>query len=80
MIATVPSRALTAAKATERWRGPESNRRHHGFQPCALPTELPRQGGGSLAAATRRSREEELEKGTSGPVIPRRERPCGAAA
>ena len=24
------------------WRGPESNRRHHGFQPCALPTELPR--------------------------------------
>ena len=27
-----------------RWRGPESNRRHHGFQPCALPTELPRRG------------------------------------
>ena len=26
------------------WRGPESNRRHHGFQPCALPTELPRRG------------------------------------
>src|SRR5919108_6613741 len=26
----------------EKWRGPESNRRHHGFQPCALPTELPR--------------------------------------
>ena len=25
-----------------KWRGPESNRRHHGFQPCALPTELPR--------------------------------------
>jgi hypothetical protein len=27
------------------WRGPESNRRHHGFQPCALPTELPRLDG-----------------------------------
>src|ERR671937_515818 len=24
------------------WRGPESNRRHHDFQSCALPTELPR--------------------------------------
>src|SRR5438105_367514 len=32
------------------WRGPESNRRHHGFQPCALPTELPRQAARSLAA------------------------------
>src|SRR3954451_2520717 len=28
----------------KKWRGPESNRRHHGFQPCALPTELPRRG------------------------------------
>src|SRR5436190_8328224 len=27
------------------WRGPDLNRRHHGFQPCALPTELPRKGG-----------------------------------
>ena len=27
------------------WRGPESNRRHHDFQSCALPTELPRPGG-----------------------------------
>src|SRR5688572_19697741 len=24
------------------WRGPESNRGHHDFQSCALPTELPR--------------------------------------
>ena len=32
--------ALTGRDA--KWRGPESNRRHHGFQPCALPTELPR--------------------------------------
>ncbi len=31
------------------WRGPESNRRHHGFQPCALPAELPRRGRASLA-------------------------------
>ena len=34
--------AAAQAAASERWRGPESNRRHHGFQPCALPTELPR--------------------------------------
>src|SRR5262249_33672999 len=27
----------------DKWRGPDLNRRHHGFQPCALPTELPRQ-------------------------------------
>ena len=26
------------------WRGPESNWRHHDFQSCALPTELPRRG------------------------------------
>ena len=24
------------------WRGPDLNRPYHGFQPCALPTELPR--------------------------------------
>src|SRR5438093_5985998 len=34
---------------SEKWRGPESNRRHHGFQPCALPTELPRPERASLA-------------------------------
>jgi hypothetical protein len=27
---------------TGEWRGPESNWRHHDFQSCALPTELPR--------------------------------------
>jgi hypothetical protein len=26
------------------WRGWESNPRHHDFQSCALPTELPRRG------------------------------------
>ncbi len=30
----------------EGWRGPESNRRHHDFQSCALPTELPRRARG----------------------------------
>src|SRR5215212_11604522 len=29
-----------------RWRGPESNWRHHDFQSCALPTELPRRNSG----------------------------------
>ncbi len=38
-------RAPTEVQPASRWRGPESNRRHHGFQPCALPTELPRRGG-----------------------------------
>src|SRR5436305_2334091 len=38
---------LQAAK----WRGPESNRRHHGFQPCALPTELPRRAVGKSSDA-----------------------------
>src|SRR4029450_5611710 len=37
-------------RSANRWRGPESNRRHHGFQPCALPTELPRLESSSLAA------------------------------
>ncbi len=31
-----------ADRATSEWREPDLNRRHHGFQPCALPTELPR--------------------------------------
>ena len=30
-------------RSRREWRGPESNRRHHDFQSCALPTELPRQ-------------------------------------
>src|SRR3978361_1953781 len=34
---------------TFRWRGWESNPRHHDFQSCALPTELPRRGGTILA-------------------------------
>jgi hypothetical protein len=32
----------------EKWPGPESNRRHLGFQPSALPTELPGRGMSSL--------------------------------
>jgi hypothetical protein len=28
-----------------RWRDPDSNRGHHDFQSCALPTELSRRGG-----------------------------------
>src|SRR4029077_2707861 len=28
--------------ATGEWRGPDSKRRHPGFQPSALPAELPR--------------------------------------
>ena len=36
-------------RAPAKWRGPELNRRHHDFQSCALPTELPRRGANILA-------------------------------
>ena len=39
-----PSAAERVHAVQEEWRGPDLNRRHHGFQPCALPTELPRPG------------------------------------
>jgi hypothetical protein len=35
-------RRAGAGNGLLRWRGPDLNRRHHGFQPCALPAELPR--------------------------------------
>src|SRR5205807_9103055 len=35
----------------EEWRDPDSNRGHHDFQSCALPTELSRPGGAMLAAS-----------------------------
>jgi MFS family permease len=44
-VATVLAVFAAALAAWQVWRGPESNRRHHGFQPCALPTELPRPDG-----------------------------------
>ena len=34
--------AQRAGLLTGKWRGPDSNRRHPGFQPSALPAELPR--------------------------------------
>src|SRR4051812_4387674 len=34
---------------SRRWRDPDSNRGHHDFQSCALPTELSRRGRVSLA-------------------------------
>ena len=37
-----PAFAALATAAAGGWRGPESNWRHHDFQSCALPTELPR--------------------------------------
>src|SRR4029453_639050 len=45
-----------------RWRGPESNRRHHGFQPCALPTELPRR-----ARQCSRARKKDVRAGATAP-------------
>ena len=35
-------------KLQEAWREPDLNRRHHGFQPCALPAELPRLERGTV--------------------------------
>src|SRR3954447_5781059 len=37
------------------WRGPESNWRHHDFQSCALPTELPRRAAKASVRCVRRS-------------------------
>ncbi len=39
------ARHTHAVSEGDKWRGPDLNRRHHGFQPCALPTELPRLAG-----------------------------------
>ena len=36
-------------QAFQRWRDPDSNRGHHDFQSCALPTELSRRGAESVA-------------------------------
>src|SRR4051812_33065850 len=33
-----------ASRRFRRWRDPDSNRGHHDFQSCALPTELSRRG------------------------------------
>ena len=44
-----------------RWRGWESNPRHHDFQSCALPTELPRLGTRRVAAQRKAS-----DRGASG--------------
>ena len=38
------TRSVDAEPEPREWREPDLNRRHHGFQPCALPTELPRRG------------------------------------
>src|SRR5438552_5549073 len=47
--------ALGRAAPASVWRGPDLNRRHHGFQPCALPTELPRRvAAGSIALHKKR--------------------------
>ncbi len=35
----------------KKWRGPDSNRRHPGFQPSALPAELPRRGWAAVSVA-----------------------------
>jgi hypothetical protein len=50
------SRSLLAPRAASSWPGAESNRRHHDFQSCALPTELPGPDK-KPARASRRGRE-----------------------
>ena len=47
LISVFPKRTMLFIFSKLRWcRGPESNWRHHDFQSCALPTELPRHAGG----------------------------------
>src|SRR4051812_45921575 len=38
-----------AMQVKRKWRDPDSNRGHHDFQSCALPTELSRRGRERLA-------------------------------
>jgi hypothetical protein len=38
------ARNLPICRSLQRWRDPDSNRGHHDFQSCALPTELSRRG------------------------------------
>src|SRR4051812_10716430 len=45
-----------SAARLSKWRGPESNRRHHDFQSCALPTELPRRAAVKRSASFARER------------------------
>jgi hypothetical protein len=49
----LPSRRA-ANRIEMRWRGWESNPRHHDFQSCALPTELPRLGSAKPKLVGRR--------------------------
>src|SRR5829696_8922648 len=44
-----------ATMRASEWRDPDSNRGHHDFQSCALPTELSRQRARRLATACGRS-------------------------
>src|SRR5881296_2603565 len=41
-LAAVACTKRPVCSGFRKWRGPESNWRHHDFQSCALPTELPR--------------------------------------
>src|SRR4051812_30758324 len=43
-------------RKTPEWRDPDSNRGHHDFQSCALPTELSRRRAESVAPASRAAR------------------------
>src|SRR6478672_6321126 len=38
-----------AGVSPKEWRDPDSNRGHHDFQSCALPTELSRPGAGDAS-------------------------------
>ena len=57
----------------QEWRGPDLNRRHPGFQPSALPAELPRRGPHQATTGWRRL------VSRSGGAIPRHRRPPGGA-
>ena len=46
-----PDDTARRCAAADKWRGPESNWRHHDFQSCALPTELPRRSSPLIVAS-----------------------------
>src|SRR5215213_1165287 len=60
--------AVRNAISSGKWRGPDLNRRHRGFQPRALPTELPRRAACRVAdAISQDTRVDEARRAELGP-------------
>ena len=56
----------------QEWRGPDLNRRHPGFQPSALPAELPRRGPHQATTWLRAARQSNGSRNSTSSPIARR--------